>query len=190
MKQVYRYLHYLFWRLNGGLPNGYVKQFILRKAFKTNDFYAFIETGTHRGQMVAAFRDVAPAIYSVELSDSYAQAAKKRFKGLDHVRIIQGNSAEQLPLILNQQHGPSLIWLDAHYSGGDTAKGAEDSPISQEIKAVLESPYRHFVCIDDARCFDGSDGYPSIAELKLMLRTKYMLEVKADVIFCYPKSLE
>ena len=161
---------------------------MLRKAFKVNDFIAFIETGTHKGQMVAALKGLAQKVVSIELSSSYAQAAQDRFSSDDHVHILQGDSSLLFPETLAEQNGPCLIWLDAHYSGGDTAMGEVESPVLDELKAVLSSPWPHFVWIDDARCFNGENGYPTLAQLKLMLREKYLIEVYADMIRCYPRG--
>jgi len=61
---------------------------------------------------------------------------------------------------------PALFWLDAHYSGSVTARGALDSPIVQELAAVRAHPVSgHVVLIDDMRDFNGTGGYPTVDEL-------------------------
>ena len=84
---------------------------------------------------------------------------------------------------------PTLFWLDAHYSGGETAQGPEDSPIMKELDFILNHRSDHCILIDDARCFNGKAGYPRIGELKKMLAKRnkkdggsLFLEVKNDII--------
>lgn len=57
-----------------------------------------------------------------------------------------------MPQIVAELGHPALFWLDGHYSGGGTAKGKQETPISLELRAVLDAPasVRVFL-IDDVR---------------------------------------
>ena len=89
-------------------------------------------------------------------------AAQKRFESLqDKIHLYQGDSAIQLAGILKQVSGRALIWLDAHYSGKDTARGEMDTPIMAELDLVArQSLEKHIILIDDARGFGIDPAYP------------------------------
>jgi len=146
-----------------------------------------IETGTYTGHMVYAMLDTFETVYSIELDDRLVRKAKEKFAPYRHVHIIQGESSNVLPGILQNTHQPCLFWLDAHYSGGATAKGALETPIMQELAVVFdhEAIDDHVLLIDDARCFDGTHDYPELSALKefvLQKQPDWLFEVKDDII--------
>ena len=68
---------------------------------------------------------------------------------------------------------PCLFWLDGHYSEGITAKGQLNTPILAELNHILNHSIKdHVILIDDARCFNGLDDYPTIDELKKIIVDK------------------
>ena len=125
-----------------------------------------VETGTFQGEMVSAMRNEFEQIYSIELHPELHENAALRFRRFSHIRILKGNSAEILPSIATEIQKSCLFWLDAHYSGGITARGETDTPISAELQTVLARQQSDVVLIDDAFDFVGSNGYPTIAELE------------------------
>jgi len=87
------------------------------------------------------------------------------------VHIHQGDSGEVLGAVIAPLEEPCLFWLDGHYSGGITALGAESTPILRELEAIAAHPIpAHVILIDDARCFTGTDGYPTIDDLGALAR--------------------
>lgn len=151
----------------------------------------FIETGTYLGEMVNATRKIFKKIYSIELDDELYKNAKKKFSKYNHISIIQGDSSKILPTILSKIKQPCLFWLDAHYSGGITAKGEFETPIMQELNYILNSSkYNHVILIDDARLFIGKKDYPTLKELKKLIskkRPNYYFIVKKDIIRIHKK---
>ena len=90
-----------------------------------------------------------------------------RFKKNKQVHILEGDSAQKLSVVLGRLSHPALFWLDAHYSGGDTAKGENETPIQKELHDIFQNPLKDFVIlIDDARLFVGQNGYPTLAQVK------------------------
>ena len=81
---------------------------------------------------------------------------------------MQGDSATQLKLVLNQLSEPVLFWLDGHYSGGQTAKGVKECPILEELEAIASFKCNagSVVLIDDARLFNGSHDYPEVETIQ------------------------
>ena len=76
-----------------------------------------------------------------------------------------------------------LFWLDAHYSGGETAHAALQTPIVKEIDIVLKDNPKNIILIDDARCFDGTNDYPTLDTIKNYVSVVgKTMEVKDDII--------
>ena len=127
----------------------------------------FVETGTLFGDMTYAHRNRFQRLYSIELDDRLYERARRRFKNYPHIRILHGNSGEKISEVLREINRPCLFWLDAHYSGGITAHGEEMTPIFDEIRHILNHPNKkHVIVIDDARLFNGTDGYPTFRALR------------------------
>ena len=80
--------------------------------------------------------------------------------------------------------------MDAHYSGGITAKGKLDTPILEELHQILNHHVAgHVILIDDARFFVGRGGYPTLEEIRdlvTLLRPRSMFEIRDDIIRITP----
>ena len=146
----------------------------------------FIETGTYHGAMILGTKKFFNQIYSIELDKDLYLKAKKLFRKYDNIHILQGDSSKVLPELLDKIKKPCLFWLDAHYSGGVTAKGNLNTPIIIELKSIFSHQINdHVILIDDARCFTGEEDYPTIKALKDFVvkeRPKWVFEVKNDII--------
>jgi hypothetical protein len=150
-----------------------------------------VETGTYYGEMVDAMTYAFRRIYSIELSDDLFQRAQDRFRGQAQVKLLHGDSAQVLPSVLNRLTEPALFWLDGHYSGGETARGVDDTPILSELGQILAAEETgHVIVIDDARCFGTDPAYPSLEALKefvLARRPRCRYEVIGDSIRIAPR---
>ena len=169
-------------------PPHLAKQEILKEYARKHQIRVLIETGTFMGDMVAAMQGAFVKIYSIELSQELFVKAQQRFLGSSDVELLQGDSGRVLGEVLPKIDEPALLWLDGHYSAGETARGEKDTPILEELGKVLQALAQqpgHIVLIDDARCFGTFEGYPSIEELRDFLQkagAKFQLEVKDDII--------
>jgi len=164
-------LNYLHWKSSGSPvpPPHDIKAAWLRCIGVRLELPTLVETGTYKGDMVAACSAFFQNIFSVELGVELAAKANERFAGDDHVQIIQGDSGKVLAGIVKQLEGPALFWLDGHYSMGDTAQGDKDCPIIEELQAIQNSNFAHVVLIDDLRCFTGEspyEDYPTVEMIK------------------------
>jgi hypothetical protein len=147
-------------------PPHIVKQNVLRRYAEQYHLTVFVETGTYRGDMVAAMKPLFHKIYSIELSDKLFAEAKRRFEQDPHIELIHGDSGQELGGIIGRIDRPALFWLDGHYSAGDTARGDRDTPIHDELEQILRAPdLGHVIIIDDARCFGSDPAYPTIEAL-------------------------
>jgi hypothetical protein len=132
--------------------------------------HTLVETGTFRGGTIEALRDRFARIYSIELDDTLYERARRRFADVPHVTILHGDSALMLPTVLAMLGEPALFWLDGHYSGPGTAKGRRETPIEEEIRAVLAHPVAgHVILVDDARVFGSWPDYPTIDEFRRLV---------------------
>jgi hypothetical protein len=149
-------------------PQAFKKQLIrdFGRRFETR---VLVETGTYWGHTIAGSLGVFKTIYSIELKDAFYQHARRRFARHRNVKLFHGDSATQLPRILWELNEPALFWLDAHYSGDGTARGDVDTPIVAELRAISQHRLKtHVILIDDARCFDGTNDYPTLTACKTL----------------------
>lgn len=153
----------------------------------------FIETGTCHGDTPAALTGEFDRLFTIELSSAFFAAAQRRFEGTN-VTCLHGDSAQILPAVLAELDGPALIWLDGHWSGGNTARGSIDTPVVAELEAIFAAAHRHIVVVDDARLFGGMThhteefaDYPDVEWItKLAKRHDYVIEVRDDMIRLTP----
>ena len=180
------------WEKRGrsGPPPPVIKQRVVGQYAQQFNVDTLVETGTYMGEMIRATKDIFREIFSIELGDELYKEAKKKFAKYPYISIIHGDSAKVLPKILKSLKRPCLFWLDAHYSGGITVKGNIETPIAEELRAILSHPVRnHIILIDDARCFNGKNDYPTVEWLKdyiLKCRPNWNFEIKNDIIRIHP----
>lgn len=150
-----------------GAPPPPIKQAAVRSYAERFHPPVFIETGTYLGEMTDSVRDIFQTIHTIELDPMLFSTAEKRFSGRENIRVWQGDSREVLGRLLMETSAPALFWLDAHYSGGITSMGIEETPIGREVRLILDwwKP-GSVLLIDDARLFVGTSGYPTLPELK------------------------
>ncbi len=160
-----------------------------------------METGTYLGDTTAELAEVVRRVYSIELSPTLFAQAQARFAGHDNVVLKCGDSGEVLPALLQELTEPCLFWLDGHFSGGETARGASDTPIGIELEAIIRRAQadpdgvgRSVILIDDARDF-GRGAYPPIASLRALIDKAIpdaSFTVDADIIriVLAPRPLE
>lgn len=180
------------WLWKAGLrtgPPAFIKQRHVKNFQKAFDIPVFVETGTYLGEMVNAVKNRFAEIYSIELDEHLVAKARRRFRKHKHVHIIRGDSSEVLPGLLRSLSARKLIWLDAHFSGGITARGSVTTPIVRELAAVRAS-YRpgDVLLIDDFSSFTGTDDYPDVGALKAIIKevdSSLQVHIVDDVVCVY-----
>lgn len=146
------------------------KSRLLKQLYADNGCSSFVETGTYEGRMVDFIcHEVKPStVRSIELNEKLAELAIKKFQSDQRVKIVQGDSNVELVDVLSDPTVVKpLIWLDAHWSDGKTSRSlnGKDTPILEELQAIHGSGKSGVVVIDDIRCFNGQNSYPTLAEL-------------------------
>lgn len=139
-------------------PPAPVKRWLLEYFARHHRLTTFVETGTFNGGTVFALRTVFARLITIELQPELCENARRFLLPYPHIHVRCGDSATLLPQALAELHEPALFWLDAHYSGGMTARGIADTPIMAELRAVFAHPDKHHViAIDDAKDFGHGD---------------------------------
>lgn len=168
-----------------------VKRRLLRELAGSFNIRCLIETGTYFGEMIAGVAHSFDEVHSIELSQHYYQLARKRFANRPAIFLYHGDSATVLPQVLSQCHRPTLFWLDAHFSGGDTAAGTQTTPVLSELHSIMDHDViGHVVLIDDADLFTGKHGYPTIDKIRRLVatgRSAYDVRVAQDIIRITPR---
>jgi hypothetical protein len=113
----------------------------------------FIETGTFHGGTTQWASERFEHVTTIELSEAYHSAAKARFRDCPSVRVLQGSSAVVLSEVVPALAGSAIFWLDAHWSGLDTAGRDSECPLLEELKIINAAVVTHTVMVDDARFF-------------------------------------
>jgi len=161
------------WRLRGKPvpPPHYYKQQVVRGTARDYGLKDLVETGTFLGDMLAAMRDSFDNLTSIELSEELYDHVRRRFADDDKITLLQGDSKDRIAEVAASLERPALFWLDAHYSGAwhddfdETAGGDRDKPIYSELAAIFAKGIPHVVLIDDARLFDGREGWPRLDDM-------------------------
>lgn len=194
IKQILWRKEVLCWHINGKPvpPPHLVKQRTVKEYARRFSIHVLVETGTYCGDMVKATRNKFEKIFSVELDKTYYEQAKRKFAKFAHILIIQGDSGEILPRILGEISQPCLFWLDAHYSGGNTAKGDIETPIMRELQLIFDHAHgEQVILIDDAREFVGKNDYPTLEKLRTFVLKRHhdwVFEVENDIIRTHKKT--
>jgi hypothetical protein len=164
---------------------------------------AFVETGTFLGDTLASLSPLFDRLISIEIKPELAARARVRFKNEKKVTIVEGDSAQGLRDALTALgEEPALVWLDAHYSGGDTGRGARNTPILDEVGLIVERANPgHVVLVDDLRYFwptppgfmthEALAGYPSAGQVASRLNegaARYDCFALGDALLAIPAS--
>lgn len=193
IRDIYALLKYPIWLASASMdtPDNHIykRRRIAAVAAKYN-IKTLIETGTYYGQMVNFAKKKFIHVKSVEIHRPFYLLNKKQFERDKNVDIYFGGSQDMLSEMINASEGKILFWLDGHFSGVGTGGGDDVCPIIKEIRLIAQSNRNdHCILIDDARCFTGEDGYPTLdatlAELRL-INGSYKLQVDRDCIMALP----
>jgi len=130
------------------MPNLSSEFYNLTQTTKTKHY---IETGTYLGDGITQVLNTYENIHSIELSEKWYEYNVEKFKNNQNVSMYLGDSKKILPELLQSIHEPITIYLDAHYSGGTTAFGEEETPLLLELEILKNRNYDDIIIIDDCR---------------------------------------
>ena len=150
----------LFYR---GIPNW----FLLSAKMALGESFSAIETGTYKGKTARRLSSIATHVTSIESNLDFYVNALKWVKKFDNLTLVHGDSGAVLGNVIPSTEEHCLIWLDAHYSGGNTAGVLNHCPVINELNHILpsRSASNTIILIDDSRGLIGQSGWPLLSEL-------------------------
>lgn len=163
----------------------------------TGNVKTFIETGTLGGATSCWASQHFNQVYTIEKHAGFQAGNVKRLGHVPNIRFLTGDSRTALQPLLEQVASPSLLWLDAHFTGDYEygRKTKDECPLREELAAVVASGEPHFVFIDDAHFFTGKTNleldvkqWPNLNEIKDTLSNWEVILAKGSVILCIPKE--
>jgi hypothetical protein len=147
-----------------------------------------IETGTHTGGTAVLLAARFASVTSIELSAELHAAAQASLASVPNLTLLAGSS----PVVrraLKRPSGGALFWLDAHWSGHDTAGIDDPCPAVEEIRAIGAGHADDCLLIDDARLFNSAD-WPLLIDVMTTLkalRPEHHVTVVHDLIVAVPQ---
>jgi hypothetical protein len=155
----------------GNSPN-LIKKRVLRKL---SNGTIWIETGTYYGGTARYLSRFASKVFTIEPSQVLFQTALRKSKKFRNIEFLNGTSEEMLSKILDLIPSGSRInlWLDGHYSEGNTYLGKISTPIKSELSSIelYRGKFKDItIFIDDVRCFNPTiDAYKEYPDLNYLV---------------------
>jgi len=117
-----------------------------------------IETGTYEGATAIQAAGILPLVHTIEISRSWYRSVAKECLQNPRIKRHQGDSVEIVPTLLPCLQGPTLWWLDGHWSG-QGPKYSVECPVVEEL-GLIHDRQQDVVVVDDARMFEAPPGPP------------------------------
>lgn len=149
-------------RFNLAFFHGYTKFKHIVFMKKKTGARMLIEAGSYHG--VTAERATAEfdKVITIELDDRLAEITKNRLANYGNAEAVKGDVLKELPKILARPDiKDALVYLDGHYSGGETAQTDLAEPACEAIEIL--KPHVDKIAgfmVDDFRCFGRDPGHP------------------------------
>ena len=133
--------------VNFGAPHEFV--LALRDSL---GFENFVETGTFHGYTAAWAAQHFRSVYTVERSETLYRRASGKLEEYANV-TREWNDTEPFLSTKLEMVSPAIFWLDAHWSGGETAGIDDECPLLRELCVIAPTMDRNVLLIDDAGLF-------------------------------------
>jgi hypothetical protein len=153
-----------------------------------------VETGTLHGNGAATLAAIFPEVVTIELSPEFHAAAMRRFAENPRVKAVHGESGVELKRHVDR-NVPTLYFLDAHWTGGESAGEEIDCPIRDELKALADGSPEDCILIDDAHLFEEPPAWrraaawppmPELLQLIEAIRPGHYISVVNDQVVAVP----
>jgi hypothetical protein len=163
---------------NGSLknPHSYTKFLTIVRLQKKLKCQVFLEAGTFKGVMADRCSKVFERVITIELDSRLAEDSKKYLSPRKNVMVVDGDASLEIPKVFNLISAPDrmIVYLDGHFSGGETACGDVPEPALIILEKMASSIEKiGAIVIDDFRSFGTEKGCPSKAALIAALEQHY-----------------
>ena len=124
-----------------------------------------VEIGTFKGVMAKRLSRLFDRVVTVEIVPELYEISKKRCANRKNIELLLGDGSQLLPKIAADVTN-AVLFLDGHFSGGDTGQGDEPEPVLKELD-LIEAHLENFnaVVVDDFRLFGVDKGWPKKSEV-------------------------
>jgi hypothetical protein len=154
----------------------------------------FVETGTYYGATTEWASNNFSKVSTIELSQELYLLTSRRLSDKNNITFYCGDSRSILREIIKTSKEKCIFWLDAHWSGGETAGKEAQCPLITELNTIFSSSYDNIVMIDDARTYllppkkpNDAKQFPTIIDIiHTFDPEKVHLVVLDDVIYLIP----
>lgn len=135
---------------------------------QSNPDGSWIETGTYMGSTTRYLAKRYVKVISIEPSPEFFKYSKSKLQKFKNIKLMNGTSEELFENALLESAPITNVWLDGHFSEGNTFLGKKVSPIETELHAITKNLnlFQDLVIfVDDVRLFPRSrnieTGYPT-----------------------------
>jgi hypothetical protein len=139
-------------------------------------YSVFIETGLCGGETISDLYnhnvlDTFKKVYSIEIQKHLIDICFQNFPFLNENKfnIIHGDSGIELPKICENHSDDNIfIWLDAHYSSGETGMSEifNENPILGELDFIPKLNKKPIIIIDDTNLFGVENNWVPLEVIK------------------------
>ena len=160
----------------------------------------FVESGTYLGDSAEWASHHFKRIVTIELSKTLFDMTSEKLRNLKNIEFRQGDSRNIIGQVVPTLTGPSIFWLDGHYSCGNTAGEEHECPILEELQSLKHIGVDDVVLIDDAHLFVKPapvplkcEHWPSITDVIDLLKKincSFYITIIENAIVAVPASMK
>lgn len=168
----------------------------LKEHFKSE---VLIETGTFYGSTTLWASKHFKKVHTIEFSEQIYQVTSQKYTHVPNISFHYGDSRKLLKNILQTVTTDQtiILWLDAHWSSGETYGETDNCPLIKELEIIEQSKKNACILIDDARLFvvpppkpSNYHQYPGIQDIVKIYGDDKFIAIYEDVIIIVPSLLK
>lgn len=168
-------------------PYSYSKFRQIKAVARRTGARILLETGTFKGVTARRCAPHFEKVFTIELDAALAARSRDWLASCRNVSLIEGDANTEALRVLDEEAvSDVLVFLDGHFSGGETAHGNEAEPAVRILEALAKRTDRiAAVIIDDFREFGSAPGWPTKWQLvrsseELFVPLGYKLRIHMD----------